>query len=91
MSWKPLAAYGGYLVGALAWNISTFASANQKIFSYSFNSGGWHTWGGCKKKRIDALKEAEEKNMNCVIFDDGLQDYSMKYDLRIVCFNSFVL
>ncbi len=42
----------------------------------------------CKKKRIDALKEAEEKNMNCVIFDDGLQDNSINYDLTIVCFNN---
>jgi len=42
----------------------------------------------CKKKRLDALKEAEEKKIHCVIFDDGLQDHSLNYDLKIACFNN---
>ena len=42
----------------------------------------------CKKKRIDALKYAKSKNFDCVIFDDGLQDKSINYDLKIVCFNN---
>ena len=42
----------------------------------------------CKKKRISALKEAKNRNFNLAIFDDGLQDASIKYNLSIVCFNS---
>ncbi len=41
-----------------------------------------------KRKRHEALKEAQDKKLKYVIFDDGLQDYSIKYDLRIVCFNN---
>ncbi len=41
-----------------------------------------------KRNRHEALKEAKEQKLNYVIFDDGLQDHSMKYDLRIVCFNN---
>jgi tetraacyldisaccharide 4'-kinase len=42
----------------------------------------------CKIKRIDALKEAREKGFQYAIFDDGLQDKSINYDLKIVCFNN---
>ena len=42
----------------------------------------------CKKKRIPALEEAKKRNLNLAIFDDGLQDASIKYDVSIVCFNS---
>jgi tetraacyldisaccharide 4'-kinase len=40
------------------------------------------------KKRIGALIEAEKNNYQVAIFDDGLQDYSIKYDIRLVCFNN---
>ena len=40
------------------------------------------------KKRIDALSEAISKDYKIAIFDDGLQDSSIKYDLEIVCFNN---
>ena len=40
------------------------------------------------KNRLNALKEAEENKFNFVIFDDGLQDKSINYDLKIVCFNN---
>ena len=40
------------------------------------------------KNRLNALKEAEENKFNYVIFDDGLQDKSINYDLKIVCFNN---
>ena len=39
-------------------------------------------------KRVIALDEAISKGYNVAIFDDGLQDTSIKYDLEIVCFNS---
>jgi tetraacyldisaccharide 4'-kinase len=39
-------------------------------------------------KRITALDEAIEKEFKVAIFDDGLQDSSIKYDLEIVCFNN---
>jgi len=39
-------------------------------------------------KRIDALREAESKNYNIAILDDGLQDKTIDYDLSIVCFNN---
>jgi tetraacyldisaccharide 4'-kinase len=39
-------------------------------------------------KRITALDEAISKDFEVAIFDDGLQDSSIKYDLEIVCFNN---
>mgnify|MGYP001192351392 CR=1 FL=1 len=53
----------------------------QKILSvktrlYSFN------------KRKKALNEAIKDNVEVVIFDDGLQDHSINYDLKFVCFNN---
>jgi tetraacyldisaccharide 4'-kinase len=39
-------------------------------------------------KRITALDEAIAKGFKVAIFDDGLQDSSIKYDLKIVCFNN---
>ena len=40
------------------------------------------------KNRLNALQEAEENKFNFAIFDDGLQDKSINYDLKIVCFNN---
>ena len=42
----------------------------------------------CKKKRVDSLKNALEDNIDIAIFDDGLQDAYIKYDLSFVCFNN---
>ena len=39
-------------------------------------------------KRITALDEAISQGYKMAIFDDGLQDVSIKYDLEIVCFNN---
>ena len=39
-------------------------------------------------KRITALNDAITKGFEVAIFDDGLQDSSIKYDMEIVCFNS---
>jgi tetraacyldisaccharide 4'-kinase len=39
-------------------------------------------------KRITALKGAISKGFEVAIFDDGLQDMSIKYDMEIVCFNN---
>ena len=39
-------------------------------------------------KRIAALDEAISQGYKKAIFDDGLQDISIKYDLEIVCFNN---
>lgn len=39
-------------------------------------------------KRIAALDEAIAEGFEVAIFDDGLQDNSIKYDLEIVCFNN---
>ena len=39
-------------------------------------------------KRIAALDEAIAEGFEVAIFDDGLQDSSIKYDLEIVCFNN---
>ncbi len=42
----------------------------------------------CDPKRIDSLNKAINKKIDIAIFDDGLQDKSMNYDLSFVCFNS---
>jgi len=39
-------------------------------------------------KRINALDEAISQGYKMAIFDDGLQDTSIKYHLEIVCFNN---
>tara|TARA_B100000787_G_scaffold87378_1_gene64544 strand:- start:5584 stop:6528 length:945 start_codon:yes stop_codon:yes gene_type:complete len=41
----------------------------------------------CQKKRIESLKEAILAKFDYAIFDDGLQDESINYDLKLVCFN----
>ena len=42
----------------------------------------------CQKNRSAALDEAIKDNKDVVIFDDGLQDRSINYDLKFVCFNN---
>ena len=39
-------------------------------------------------KRAEATKQAEDENYEIAIFDDGLQDKSIDYDLSFVCFNN---
>ena len=39
------------------------------------------------KKRIGAVKEATKNNVNVAILDDGFQDFSIKKNLSIICFN----
>ena len=39
-------------------------------------------------KRIDALNQAVKENYEVAILDDGLQDYSINYDMNLVCFNT---
>ena len=45
----------------------------------------------CQKNRIDGLNKAILDNKDVAIFDDGLQDRSINYDLKIVCFNDLKL
>ncbi len=42
----------------------------------------------CEKTRIGALNKAIQDDVDVVIFDDGLQDKTINYDLKIVCFNN---
>ena len=53
----------------------------QKLLS---NNGQLFT----SSKRVDALNDAISQGYKIAIFDDGLQDTSIKYDLEIVCFNN---
>ncbi|MDB9935427.1 tetraacyldisaccharide 4'-kinase [Candidatus Pelagibacter sp.] len=39
-------------------------------------------------KRITALDEAISEGFEVAIFDDGLQDNSIKYNMEIICFNN---
>ena len=39
-------------------------------------------------QRTNAIHEAENSGYNLAILDDGLQDFSVKKDLNIMCFNS---
>ena len=39
------------------------------------------------KQRIKAILEASKSNMNVAILDDGFQDFSIKKNLSIICFN----
>ena len=42
----------------------------------------------CKKNRFEALNEAIKDNVDIAIFDDGLQECSLGYDISFVCFNN---
>ena len=39
-------------------------------------------------KRIEAINQAENEGYEVAILDDGLQDNSIKHDLKFVCFNN---
>ena len=39
------------------------------------------------KKRINAIKKAVNNSIDVAILDDGYQDFSIKKDLSIICFN----
>jgi len=39
------------------------------------------------KSRVEALKIASSENFKVAIFDDGLQDKNISYDISFVCFN----
>ena len=52
----------------------------QKILSF-------HGKLFCNNNRVNALKNAINENFEIAIFDDGLQDKKLKYDLSFVCFN----
>ena len=39
------------------------------------------------KNRVKGIKEAEKANNDIAILDDGFQDYSIKKNLNIICFN----
>ncbi len=41
----------------------------------------------CEKKRDKALNQAIKENYQIAIFDDGLQDNSIDYDINLICFN----
>ena len=38
--------------------------------------------------RLEAIKQAEEKNYEVIILDDGLQDETIEYEKCLVCFNT---
>ena len=40
------------------------------------------------QNRIGAIEKAQNENFEVAILDDGLQDKSIDYDVRIVCFNN---
>ena len=40
------------------------------------------------KKRVEAIKKAENENFDIAILDDGLQDTSINSNINIVCFNN---
>ena len=42
----------------------------------------------CERNRNLALNQAIKDNVEIVVFDDGLQDRSISYDLKFVCFNN---
>ena len=39
--------------------------------------------------RTGAIQEAQNKDFEIAILDDGFQDYKIKKDLNIICFNSY--
>ena len=50
-----------------------------------------HTNLYCYKNRKLAITQAVKNNIDIVVFDDGLQDHSINFDLTFVCFNNSTL
>ena len=42
----------------------------------------------CKSKRETSLNEAIKDGIQVAVFDDGLQDRSISFDLKFICFNN---
>ncbi len=42
----------------------------------------------CSKSRLGIINKGIETNQNIIIFDDGLQDKNISYDLEFVCFDA---
>ncbi len=42
----------------------------------------------CSKKRVRSLEQAIKDKIDLAIFDDGLQDRNLNYNLKFVCFNT---
>ena len=42
----------------------------------------------CKKSRVEILEEASKSKFELILFDDGLQDKDLNYNLKIVCFDA---
>ena len=42
----------------------------------------------CKKSRVEILEEASKSKFELILFDDGLQDKDLNYNLKIVCFDT---
>jgi len=40
------------------------------------------------KNRVQAIEKAERENFNVAILDDGFQDYTIKKNFNIICFNN---
>ena len=40
------------------------------------------------KNRVNIIKEAIQKKIEVIVFDDGLQDNKIDYNLKIVCFDA---
>jgi tetraacyldisaccharide 4'-kinase len=53
----------------------------HKLIRKSFNNLILH------KNRVKGIEEAVKKNYDCLIMDDGFQDYRIKKDLSILCFH----
>lgn len=41
----------------------------------------------CESKRVDSIKKAIKDKIDIAIFDDGLQDKNLNYNITFVCFN----
>ena len=44
----------------------------------------------CKNRKI-AIKEAQDKNYDIAILDDGFQDYTVAKNLNIICFRNIMI
>ena len=64
-----------------------FIKKKNKKFYDEINLLGINGKTFSEKSRYESLQKAEEENFDYAIFDDGLHDTEIEYDLNIVCFN----
>ena len=74
--------YGGRIKEATQVSVTFHTSRDVGDEAFLMATHGWPVWVG--KHRYPLAKRAQDAGADVVLFDDGLQDWCMPYDIRIL-------